>query len=402
MNNEEETCRMTLLGKERDSMLKLACTPLTQIGDGAIDFVAEALDELDARKVFLVVDREAYACSGAAQAVESALAHRGVTRFDRFHSNPLLSDVEEGLKHCRADRFDTILAIGGGSAVDMGKMLSIFARQEDTPRTILRDGGCMEHPALPMVAVPTTAGTGSEATHFAAVWNNHAKFSVAHASMLPDYAAVDPRLTYSLPPEITASTGLDALCQAVESLWSVGATQQSCDFALRAVELIMAHLQDAVHRPTPAARRAMSEAAHLSGRAINISKTTASHAISYTLTAHFGVPHGMAAAMTLAPMLAYNAEVSDRDCLDPRGPAQCCERIHHLITLLGCADVEEAQARLVDLLEEVGCPRRLSEIGIRDRQQRRFVAERVNQERLANNPRALDIDAVLELLEQIR
>lgn len=382
-------------------MLKLAFTPYAQIGNGAIAYVREALDDLDALDVLLVVDRSAFGVSGAASAIRPALHGRNVSKIDRFHANPRMTDIEQNLRAIRNARYDAVLAIGGGSAMDMGKILAALSQQDASPRDIVRGDRKIEQPALPIIAVPTTAGTGAEATHFSAIWVEGVKHSLADRSMLPLHAAVDPELTYSLPPDITASTGLDALCQAIESLWSVGANEQSSAFAMRAVQLALEHLETAVNDPTPAARLGMCEAAHLAGRAINISKTTASHAISYTLTSQFGVPHGVATALTIGPMLAYNAGVSERDCTDPRGPARCAEVIDRLIKVIGCIDVADAQHRIDTLLEQLGCPNRLSKVGVTEAKQRQMIAQHVNTERLSNNPRALDVEKIAQLLEQI-
>ena len=169
-----------------------------------------------------------------------------------------------------------------------------------------------------MIAIPTTAGTGSEATHFAVVYVDGEKYSLAHPYLVPAYAVIDPLLTYSLPAGVTAASGLDAFCQAIESIWAVGATDVSHTFATEAARLAVQHLRAAVQNPTDTARAGMCRAAHLSGKAINISKTTAPHALSYVLTAEYGLAHGVAVALTLAPMLQYNAQVTAIDCADPR------------------------------------------------------------------------------------
>jgi alcohol dehydrogenase class IV len=145
----------------------------------------------------------------------------------------------------------------------------------------------------------------------------------------------------------------------------------------------------------------MAVAAHLAGKAINISKTTAAHAISYTLTAEYGVPHGQAVGLTLGPLLAYNAAVTDEDCVDPRGRKHVLEALDRLLGVLGCVDAEAGCARITSLLEEVHCPTRLSEIGVTTADQRLAIATKVNAERMNNNPRQFDRLAVQSLLASI-
>ena len=146
-----------------------------------------------------------------------------------------------------------------------------------------------------------------------------------------------------MPPTITADTGLDALCQAIESLWSVQSTSESIDYATQSIRLAWKHLEAAVLHPCEEDRRAMSQAAHLAGKAINISKTTAPHAISYTITSKFGVAHGRAVALTLGALLAFNGEISDADCTDDRGAEYVRQTVHTIVNLLGFETVRETE-----------------------------------------------------------
>ena len=160
------------------------------------------------------------------------------------------------------------------------------------------------------MAIPSTAGTGTEATRYAVLHKEQSRCSLNHEFLLPDYAIVDPNLTLRLPSYITACTGMDALSQAIESYWCTDSTARSKEDAKRAITSIMRYLLEAVNEPTLEARRAMSEAAYLAGRAINITKTTACHGIAPAFTALFGVPHGHAVGLTLARMLLYNSKVT--------------------------------------------------------------------------------------------
>jgi alcohol dehydrogenase class IV len=174
---------------------------------------------------------------------------------------------------------------------------------------------------------------------------------------------VDPALTFSLSPRLTAITGLDAFAQAVESYWSVHSTAASRAYARRAIQLVLGSLSGAVHAPTPATRRAMSKAAHLAGRAINLTKTTAAHALSYPLTSYFGIPHGHAVALTLGQLLLYNSGVAADDVNDARGAAFVRRTIDELVALRGARTPEDACRRVEALTQDVGLPTRLSELG---------------------------------------
>jgi alcohol dehydrogenase class IV len=271
----------------------------------------------------------------------------------------------------------------------------------ETPEAVVHGRSTITNPSHPVIAVPTTSGTGSEATHFAAVFIGNCKYSVAHRSMLPVGAIIDPELTYSMSPETTAVTGLDAFSQAVESMWSVNATESSRHSARQAIRLALDHLPTAVNRPSPSARFGMSKAAHLAGIAINVTKTTAPHAISYIMTSRFGLPHGHAVALTLGPFLEYNSQATSDDVTHPGGAEEVHRSIAELNHLLGCSNAIASRKRITELIESLNLPTRLRDVGIHTSAQRQMIAEGVNLERLANNPRVLSERALNEILEEI-
>ncbi len=297
------------------------------IREGAIAELERILNYSPQNRLFFVVDDSAYAASGANAVLEPRFHHHSIARFSGFELNPKLHDVERGVELYRSANPDMIIALGGGTAIDLSKSIRAVASQDASAHAVVTGKAPIRESGPPLIAIPTTAGTGSEATHFAVVYIKNEKFSLAHPSLLPDYALVDPMLTHSLPSEMTAATGLDAFCQAIESIWAIGATDQSLGYAQQAVRLASEHLVSATCNPTRAARRGMAEASHLAGKAIDISKTTASHALSYPITSRYGIPHGMAVALSLSPMLAFNAEVTASDCSDPRGPEEVLKRI---------------------------------------------------------------------------
>ena len=358
------------------------------------------LEKLATGTIFLVVDETAWQHSGAAELLVPVLRKRNVVRFNGFAMNPKLEDVARGLVAFRRQSPEAVVAFGGGSAIDLGKLIGICGAQDGPPEDYILGRKPLQASGPPLIAIPTTAGTGSEATHFAVAYVDGQKYSLAHERLLPDFAILDPRLTASLPAAVTASSGLDALCQAIESIWSVGATEESIDYASQAITLAMQHLETAVLKPTAAARRAMLAAAHLSGKAINISKTTAPHAFSYAVTTGYHVPHGAAVALTLGAFLGYNSQVDDATCSDPRGAAHVQQRIACITELLGETDVQGAQQRLTRLIDAIGCPTRLSQVDIRSDHLPHLV-DQVNAERLANNPRTMNAAALVTLLSSI-
>ena len=368
--------------------------------EGGVTELGAILDGLRVERLLFVVDPAAYSETAGAEQLKHSLERRRTVYFGEFELNPKIEDVQRGIQLYNELAPDAVVAFGGGTAIDLAKMIRGLASHGGEIDEVL--GGKLSQTLgrTPLVAIPTTAGTGSEATHFAVVYRNGQKFSVAYPELQPNFAIIDPVLTYSMPKSLTAVTGLDALCQAVESIWAVAATDESVDYAVRSLALSFKNLEQAVKSPTPNVRRAMCEAAHLAGKAINISKTTAPHALSYWLTSHYGIPHGAAVGLFLGRMLDFNSQVSHADCNDPRGPRNVQARIERLLSAIHEKDAVAGRRNLERLITAIGCPVSLAEIGIVDESALIELAENANIERLTNNPRRLGAEQLFELLDE--
>lgn len=370
---------------------------------GDLAEVENLLRRLEARSLFLVADETAYEFSGARAKLAPVVARYPTTLFTGFEPNPKLRDVVRGIDQFRRSRADVVLAVGGGTAIDIAKLIVVLSDQPFGPAVAVRNQGAASlRPACPLIATPTTSGSGSEATQFAVVYVDGVKHSVDHPSLLPAHCVLDASLTARLPASITAQCGLDAFTQAVESIWSVRSTDASQRDATEAARLALAHLKEAVHAPTPAARAGMLRAAHLAGRAINRTRTTAPHAISYALTSDYGVPHGQAVALTLGPMLVHNAGITAEESNDPRGPGHVRHRIGRILDLLSCRTADGGREAIEAFVRAVGGQTRLRDFGITEPEQIDSIVGKVNSERLGNNPRRLTASQLSALLHSIR
>lgn len=367
---------------------------------GAARQLGGIIEELGSTRILVVSGRASYVNSGAEKALAESLEHCDVTRFSNFDENPKLEAAIRGIESFRQCRPDLVVGVGGGTAMDMAKLINLFATQDHDPHEYIEGRKALGPSAVPMVAVPTTAGSGSQATHFAVVYVDHIKYSVAHATMLPQFALVDPDLLRSLPRNVAASAGLDALNQGIESYWSVHATQSSLGSARAAIQDVWRNLARFVNEPDDASRLAMARAAHLAGQAIDTTKTTAPHAISYPITTHFGVPHGHAVGLVLPSILLYNAGVGESDCLHPAGPLAARERLNELSALMGASNPAEAARGYVDLMAAIGLTREPSTLGIATAADvDLIVREGFNPQRVNNNPRRLTEQALRAMLE---
>lgn len=371
-------------------------------GIGTIEQVRSILEPEKPQSIFVVRGRASYQLSGAEQKLGPLLQDYKVTSFIDFSANAKREDIEKGIALFREYHCDFAIAVGGGSALDIAKAISLLADHTEKAEEYILKRASLHSRTIPLLAIPTTAGTGSEATHFAAIYIDKTKYSLAHPSLIPDYAIIDPSLTFSLPAYPTACTGMDALSQAIESYWSIHSTPQSKQYAQQAITLALTHLEKAVHNSDPKSRIALAKAANLAGKAINISFTTACHAISYPITSYFKIPHGHAVALTLPEMVVYNSLASEENCLDKRGIKYVKSMLDDLCQLFGVSSPEEVKKRLELLIDSIGLERKLAKLKIPFQESMEIIIENgTDPERMKNNPRKIESDEVRKIIEAI-
>ena len=366
----------------------------------ARDKLKKFLTENKIRRILLVIGKKSYAVSGAERMFRSILASYQVFKFNEISPNPKFEDVERGVEILRKKKCDTVIAIGGGSVLDVAKLINIFSAQSGAPLSYILGQKAIIKPGKPLVALPTTAGSGSEATHFAVIYINGVKHSIAHQFMLPSLSIVEPELVMSMPKRLAAASGMDALAQAIESYWSINATEASKRFSESAIRLALDNFVVSVRKPTLKSRAAMARAAYLSGKAINITKTTAPHAISYFFTSRFGVPHGHAVGLTLGSILDFNCQVSREDVGDKRGLKYVRDTMAELLRLLEAPTPLAATRKFEKVMKQVSLETKLSDLGVKA-SDIDVAVKSVNRERLQNNPRRLDRQALKKILTTI-
>jgi len=306
--------------------------------------------------------------------------------------DPSILSVNSVLKTVRELRPDWVIALGGGSVLDTAKTASLLASHPGAVQDYLRRERKVKYPGIPVIAVPTTAGTGSEVTPYASITDHErmTKISLSHDYLFPRYAVLDPQLIYSLPAKQMAISGMDALSHAIEGYWAKAATPVTDAIALRAISIILGNLETAVrHSKEIAARKAMLNGSNLAGLVISNARTTAVHAASYPLTVHFGVPHGMACGFLLPGFIEYN------------GPSLEAEKRS---ALLRCAQAESMPglaAVVRELRRRIGLPEKLREVGVTDQDIDTIVAGGFRPDRVGNNPRKVTEPALRKLLKEV-
>ena len=330
-----------------------------------LEQVVTVLDQLDARSVFIVADAEAYMATGAAARLQEVLGSRKTTLFTKITHPPMETAVLEGIETLRQVRPDVVLAIGGGAALDIAKVMNHLAAQIGEPAVLIRRKTGPALPGRPLIAVPTTAGSGSEATHFALM---HAEDGgmhlVSHAHMRPGYVVLDPAMTATQPAVVVAATGISALALALESIWNIQANEGSIGYAQETVKLILIHLKNETLGVTNKGRVALLRAANFAGKSADLTDSTFLMALAGGLAARTGASYGQLAGALLGPMLEYNRQVGTADCADLRGPHTVQMRFVHIAQSLNVPSPADACEFRRQLLGKLQIPTHLGAFGV--------------------------------------
>ena len=305
--------------------------------------------------------------------IAEAVNALAAVRFSAFSPNPLYEDVVAGVELFRSCGCNAILAVGGGSAMDVAKCIKLFAPM--SPDTLYLDQPYEGNPIL-LAAIPTTAGTGSESTRHAVIYYQGEKQSISHPSVVPGFVCLIPEVLEGLPVYQKKCTMLDALGQAIESWWSVSATAESIEYSKNAISLIKQYWKSYIETGDHADKILL--ASNYAGRAINITATTAAHAMSYKLTSLYGIPHGHAVGLCLPEVWEEMAEEENLQPVFRELPVDL--------------------PWLRDLLAELQMTKPVSSDRENDLE---ILADSVNPLRLKNNPVAFTRDTLKAMYERI-
>jgi alcohol dehydrogenase class IV len=313
--------------------------------------------------------------------------------FSEFKSNPTYDDVLKGIKAFTLNSCENIISVGGGSAIDVAKCIRIWARSKTEPFE-----SELEKNDITLIAVPTTAGTGSESTQFAVIYKNDVKYSIDNEILLPDYIVFEPSVLRTLPLYQKKCTLLDAFCQGIESIWAKRATKESRIYAAKAIRLILDNCKHYIfsENPNEETLKNIMTAANFSGKAINISRTTAAHAMSYKITSMFGIPHGLAAALCLAKVWEYTSSISLKTDTELSKSLRS-EAFRVIADAFGTADISSAMNIYTEILKSFEFDP-LPEI---TEKQLDFLVKSVNTERLSNNPVAFSGETIRKIYSEI-
>ena len=357
------------------------------------------LKEVGCEKLFLVAD-SSYPFLNIKDAIET-LPVKEKVMFSDFTPNPLYEQVCNGIELLKTSDCDTILAVGGGSAIDVAKCikLAVLAKEGNAaiiPPLVSTRVAC-DGAKLPFIAIPTTAGTGAESTHNAVMYYEGAKQTVTNDGVLPDYAVLEPSVLKTLPLYQKKCTMMDALCQGIESWWSVNSTEESYEYSRKTIELIMANWQKYIFENDEEAAKQIMVAANYGGKAINITQTTAAHAMSYKITSLYKLPHGHAVAVCLPEIWEYMLDNTEK-CIDSRGQ----EYLRGIFNKIAKAMNADSPTVAIGMFRQMmGDMELLSPSFGNVVSELQLLTTSVNPIRLKNNPVALDDTAIRLLYKKI-
>ena len=240
--------------------------------------------------------------------------NKKISAYSEIQPNPQIYCVEKGVKKFLETGATVIVAAGGGSAIDVAKGIKAYVDKDFNEEYMEKE---ITENEIELITIPTTAGSGSEATHFSVVYRGHKKLSITHKSLLPQKVVLLPELLDTLPIYQRKCTMLDAICHGIESYWSINATEESRIYSQEAIRGVVGAYQGYLANKKSGNRK-MLEAANKAGQAINLTFTTGAHAMSYGLTTKFKIAHGHAVALCLQPIWSYMVENSNDAKLNRR------------------------------------------------------------------------------------
>ena len=361
---------------------------MSQIIFNGISHLKEVLE--GATKVFVVCDS-----SFPFLNIKSDIENMGKPHvlFSDFTPNPLYEQVCKGIDLFQITKCDSILAVGGGSAIDVAKCIKAVLAKEGNaaliPPLVSTRVEC-DGSKIPFIAIPTTAGTGSESTHNAVMYFEGAKQTVTNDGVLPDYAILEPSVLKTLPLYQKKCTMMDALCQGIESWWSVNSTEESYEYSRKTIELIMANWRKYIFENDDEAAANIILGANYGGRAINITATTAAHAMSYKITSLYKLPHGHAVAVCLPEIWEYMLGKVDK-CIDCRGQEYLADIFSKIAKAMGCETPTEAISLFRQMMVEMELE---NPVAVNREEEQEMLSMSVNPVRLKNNPVELGVDVM--------
>tara|TARA_X000000950_G_C13919812_1_gene662826 strand:+ start:3411 stop:4526 length:1116 start_codon:yes stop_codon:yes gene_type:complete len=346
------------------------------------------------KKIFLITGKSSFFKSGAKNRILKIINEKNTYLYFKESSNPEVFELSKIIRKLKKFNPDIILAIGGGSVIDYAKLSNVLFDQKNIKQSILHNKYKINKKLTKLIAIPTTAGSGAEETSFSTLYINKIKFSIQSTLMKPDYVFIIPELILSCTKKIKASSGFDAISQAIESLLSRGSNKKSVKFATQSLEHTLKNYIKYLKKPSIKNSFYMALGANFAGKAINISKTNGPHALSYPFTSNFGVHHGHAVSLTLNEFLKFNyLNMNKSDC-----NFNLKHRYSLIFKLTKTNSIQELDTYLKNLKKAASLQQNFLKLGVNIENDFSKILSEINIQRLSNNPISLDKEVLKKIL----
>jgi len=373
--------------------------PQIRFGENSLSKLDEFLQEFDVKNIGIIIDKTLEDL-GLMEKISDYLFNYNFDIFTDILPFPSISTFENALQFTKKGKFDLVLGIGGGSSIDVAKVASVLANKPGKVKDYIFDDSYKNNPlkkikreinkpGLPFVAIPTTAGTGSEVVMWSVIWDliNKTKQSISHPYMFSKLVIIDPTLTLTLPKKVLASAGIDSFCHAMEAYWSNNSNHLTISHSLEAIKLIFENLEKSYNSKNIKYRINMGAASLLAGLALSSGKTNSSHSMGYSLTQYFNVPHGAASAMFLPALFEFN--------FDSMG-----EKKKILSKIFRITNGKDGKIKIRNLMKNIGLPTSLKDVGVKKSNFNFIIDKGYIPFRMKDNPAKLNKSNLKQILIQ--
>ena len=365
------------------------------VDNSKISDFKKLLDKKKNQKIFLITGKNSFYKSKANKFFRFS-KDKVIKYYFKVTKLPEFKELSVILKEVEKFKPDIILAIGGGAVIDYAKIVSIvdYRLSKNLKFKLVNYENISKRKIYPLVAVPTTAGAGAEATSNAVIYINKIKYSVENSLLIPEYFFLFSNLIINNPFNLKSSAGFDAIAQGVESLISMKSNKSSVSFAKKSLKLSLNNYLSFLHKPNNENSKNMLFASHLAGKAINISKTTGPHAVSYPFSAMFGLDHGHAVSLTIEKFLLFNF----KNIIHSKSKFNLLDRYKIIFKLFDVTNIEELNDKIKFFKKKAKLIDDYSKLGININKSMNKILNQISELRLKNNPIRVKKNDIKEIL----
>ena len=360
--------------------------------------ILKFIDDKSFKKIFILCGKKSFTTSGAENLIKKTIRNKEIKIFYKKQEIPKLDELIEIIKEIKNFKPDLLLAIGGGAVIDYAKIANVVDIRPDLSDLIVNYSYPFKKKFTKLAVIPTTAGSGAEATSNAVIYVNGIKHSFESELLIPDHYFLIPEFLISAPSKIKASAGFDAIAQALESLLSKKSNEESIEYASKSLKISTKSFLSFINDPNIKNAAEMSIASNLAGKAISISKTTAPHAVSYPFTSLFNISHGHAVSLFFEKFIKFNYDNS----INSETTFNLKTRFNLIFNLFEVRNIDQLNLKIALLKKQSNLEDNLLKLNIDIKKSSTKIIEGINLLRLGNNPIKINDFDILNIISQDR